>query len=86
MSDEVLKYVGLKLNKMPRFLEYSKPKYKAAKSYDDSGLYKVYREIPVNEIEIFISDTDRLHSCLYFLILAAASRFSLPLKFFKTHW
>ena len=44
---------------MPRFLEYSKPKYKAAKSYDDSGLYKVYREIPVNEIEIFLSDTDR---------------------------
>ena len=59
MSDEILKYVGLKLNKMPRFLEYSKPKYKAAKSYDDSGLYKVYREIPVNEIEIFLSDTDR---------------------------
>jgi len=59
LSDEVLKYVGLKLNIMPRFLEYSKPKYKAAKSYDDSGLYKVYREIPVNEIEIFISDTDR---------------------------
>ena len=58
--------------------EHSKPRYKAAKSYDDSGLYKVYREISVNDIEIFLSDTDRTTE------ISERYRKAIPLKEYIT--
>ena len=74
MSEEVLNYIGLKLNNIPNFFECSKPKYKSAKSYDDSGLYKVYKEVPVRDIEIFLSDSDRTTE------IAERYRKAIPLK------
>ena len=80
MSEEVLKYVGLKLNNIPNFFECSKPKYKAAKSYDDSGLYKVYKEVPIRDIEIFLSDSDRTTE------VAERYRKAIPLKDYVTRF
>ena len=57
--NNVLKYVGLNLDKVPETFAYSKPQYKNFKSYDDSKVYKVYREVPIKDIEIFLCDCDR---------------------------
>lgn len=58
MSEEVLKYANFKKETKDLF-KYKKPKYKPSKNYDDSNLYKVYREVPIKDIEIFLSDSDR---------------------------
>ena len=63
--NNVLKYVGLNLDKVPETFAYSKPQYKTSKSYDDSKVYKVYREVPIKDIEIFISDCDRTTETIY---------------------
>ncbi len=59
MSSEVLEYIGLDLNKEYKNLKCEKPEYNIAKSYDNSMLYKVYKMLPIKDIEILISYTDR---------------------------
>ena len=59
MSSEVLEYIGLDLNKEYKNLKFTKPEFNIAKSYDNSMLYKVYKMLPIKDIEILISYTDR---------------------------
>ncbi len=59
MSNEVLEYVGLELNKENENLKCTKPEYNITKSYDNYMLYKVYKNIPIKDIQILISYTDR---------------------------
>ncbi|HBC84886.1 MAG TPA: hypothetical protein DCZ30_05680, partial [Clostridiales bacterium] len=60
--DEKLKYIGLNLENMPNSLkEQVNLNYKVVKEFDNSS-YKVYKYISVNDIEIFISPTQRLSS------------------------
>lgn len=60
INNNILKYIGLSLDKIPEKLCCNKPKFKIAKSFDNSNLYKVYKKIAVKDIEILISDTDRI--------------------------
>ncbi len=59
MSNEVLEYIGLDISKSNKNLKSVKPEYNITKSYDNYLLYKVYKIIPVKDIEILISNTDR---------------------------
>ena len=59
MSNEVLEYIGLDISKINKNLKSVKPEYNITKSYDNYLLYKVYKIIPVKDIEILISNTDR---------------------------
>ncbi len=59
MSSEVLEYIGLDLNEENKNLENSKPEFNITKSYDNNMLYKVYRYVPIKDIDILISYTDR---------------------------
>lgn len=59
MSNEILEYIGLDLNKEYENLKFTKPEFNIAKSYDNSMLYKVYKVIPIKDIEILVSYTDR---------------------------
>lgn len=55
-----LKYIGLDLEKIPKFLkEYEPLNYRPLKSYDDTT-YKVYQYVDIQDIEILITPTDRL--------------------------
>ena len=55
-----LEYIGLKLERPPKFLkEFEAPKFRAPKSYD-AEKYHVYRYIDMSEIEIMISPVERL--------------------------
>lgn len=57
---EKLEYIGLNLEKVPNFLtEYEPLNYRPIQSYDDK-LYKVYKHINVQDIQILITPTDRL--------------------------
>lgn len=59
MSNELLEYIGLDLNKNNKNLKSIKPEYNITKSYDNYLLYKIYKIIPIKDIEILISNTDR---------------------------
>jgi len=59
MPDTVLEYVGLNINRISSSIKAKKPNYNSAKSFDNSALYKVYKKIPVESIDILVSDTDR---------------------------
>ena len=55
-----LEYIGLNLNRIPKFLkEYESLNFRPSKSYDDT-LYKVYKYIDIKDIELLITPTDRL--------------------------
>ena len=55
-----LAYLGLNLERIPKVLkEFSSFSFKPAKSYDDTS-YKVYQHIPVKDIQILLTPTDRL--------------------------
>ena len=57
---EKLTYLGLNLEKIPKVLKEFKPfSFRPSKSYDDIS-YKVYQYIPVNNIQILLTPTDRL--------------------------
>lgn len=57
---EKLKYIGLNLNSIPKFLkEYEEISYRASKLYDETN-YKVYKYVDINDIEILITPSDRL--------------------------
>lgn len=60
MLENKLKYIGLNLNRLPKFLTEFKPlNFRAIQSYDDN-IYKVYKHINVQDIEILLTPTDRL--------------------------
>lgn len=57
---EKLDYIGLNLNRIPKFLkEYEEISYRASKTYDETN-YKIYKYVDVKDIEILITPTDRL--------------------------
>lgn len=57
---EKLKYIGLNLEKIPKFLkEYKKFSFHPTKSYDETS-YKVYQYIKVTDVQILLTPTDRL--------------------------
>ena len=56
---EKLEYIGLNLERVPKFLQEFKPlSFRASKSYDETT-YKIYRYIDVNEIQILLTNADR---------------------------
>ncbi len=59
MLNEVLDYIGLDLNKKNKCLECSKSEFNITKSYDNSMLYKVYKMLPIKDIDILIGMSDR---------------------------
>ena len=57
---EKLEYIGLNLERVPKFLtEFTPFSFRPLKSYNDTT-YKVYKYIDVNNIEILLTPTDRL--------------------------
>lgn len=59
---EKLEYIGLDLNKIPKNLqEYTDVNFKILRAYDEKR-YKQYRFIDINDIEIFLSPTNRVDS------------------------
>ena len=56
---EVLDYIKLNINKVPKKLSTGKPKFSITKSFDNQNQYRIYKTIPVKDIEILVSDTDR---------------------------
>ena len=57
---EKLKYLGLDLKKLPKFLKESQEiLYRPSKIYDETN-FKIYKYIDINDIEILITPTDRL--------------------------
>ena len=57
---EKLEYIGLNLERIPKFLtEFTPFSFRPLKSYNDTT-YKVYKYIDVNDIEILLTPTDRL--------------------------
>ncbi len=57
---EKLDYIGLNLEKIPKFLkEFTPFSFRPLKAYDDMG-YKVYQYVDVTDIEILLTPTDRL--------------------------
>lgn len=58
--EEKLSYLGLNLEKIPKILKEFHPfSFRPSKSYDDTS-YKVYQYIPINDIQILLTPTDRL--------------------------
>ena len=59
---EKLDYIGLDLEKIPKMLqEYTEINFRTLKGYDEKK-YKQYRFIPVKDIEIMLSPTNRIES------------------------
>ena len=57
---EKLTYLGLNLERIPKFLKDFNPfSFRPSKSYDDTS-YKVYQYININDIQILLTPTDRL--------------------------
>ena len=57
---EKLDYIGLNIERVPKFLKEFEPlNFRVTKGYDDTK-NKVYRYVPVTDIEIYITPTDRL--------------------------
>ena len=57
---EKLNYLGLDLEKIPKVLKEFKPfSFRPSKSYDEIS-YKVYQYIPITDIQILLTPTDRL--------------------------
>lgn len=59
MSDEVLNYVKLHIARIPKAIKAEKPQFNTLKTVDNSSLYTVYKKIPIKDIQILISNTDR---------------------------
>ena len=58
--EKKLQDIGLNLEKIPKFLtEFEPLNFRPVKSYDET-IYKVYRHINVQDIQILITPTDRL--------------------------
>ena len=63
-NDEILKklkYINLDLENIPKELQTIKPiKYKTTRIYNKKQQYKQYRFIPIKDIQILISPTNRM--------------------------
>lgn len=58
--EEKLKYLGLDLNKIPKELQKCKPlEFRVPKFYEEKQ-YKQYRYVPVKDIQIMLTPTNRL--------------------------
>ena len=58
--EEKLKYLGLDLDKIPSFIKKFKPlEFRIPKFYDERQ-YRQYRYIPIKDIQILLSPTNRL--------------------------
>ena len=58
--EQKLEYIGLNLNRIPKFLtEFEPLNFRPLKSYDEK-VYKVYKHVNVQDIEILVTPTDRL--------------------------
>lgn len=59
LIENKLKYLGLDINNIPEYLlEYKSLSFRPIESYDKT--YKIYRDIDVENIQIFITNSDRL--------------------------
>ena len=57
---EKLEYIGLNLERVPKFLkEFTPFSFRPSKAYDDMS-YKVYQYVDVTQIQILLTPTDRL--------------------------
>lgn len=57
---EKLEYIGLNLERVPKFLkEFTSFSFRPSKAYDDMS-YKVYQYVDVTQIQILLTPTDRL--------------------------
>ena len=59
MSDEVLNYVKLHIARIQKAVKAEKPQFTTVKTLDNSSSYTLYKKIPIKDIQILISDTDR---------------------------
>lgn len=60
--EEKLKYLGLDLNNVPETLKIFEPlNYRVTKKYEENK-YRQYRFVPIKDIEILLSPTNRLNS------------------------
>ena len=58
---EKLAYIGLNLEKIPKYLtEFTPISYKPTKVYENT--YKIYKHVDVNDIQILLTPTNRLAS------------------------
>lgn len=59
--EEKLKYLGLNLEKIPASIKKFEPlEFRIPKFYDEKQQYRQYRYIPIKDIEILLSPTNRL--------------------------
>ena len=60
--EEKLKYIGLDLNNVPETLKIFEPlNYRITKKYEENK-YRQYRFVPIKDIEILLTPTNRLNS------------------------
>jgi len=60
--EEKLKYLGLDLNNVPETLKIFEPlNYRTSKKYEENK-YRQYRFVPIKDIEILLTPTNRLNS------------------------
>ena len=58
--EKKLEYIGLNLDKIPKFLtEFEPLNFRPVQSYDETS-YKVYKYVNIQDIQIMITPTDRL--------------------------
>lgn len=57
-----LKYIGLDLDNIPDFIENFKALDYIPSKYNDEQVYKVYKYINVNDIQILLTKANRLSS------------------------
>lgn len=55
-----LKYIGLDLDNIPEFIKNFKELDYRPSKYNDEHLYKVYKYINVDDIQILLTPTNRL--------------------------
>ncbi len=55
-----LKYIGLDLDNIPKFIKEIKPLDYRPSKYNDEHVYKVYKYIDIKDIQILLTPTNRL--------------------------
>lgn len=54
------KYIGLDLDNIPKFIKDFEPLDYRPSKYNDEHVYKVYKYININDIQILLTPTNRL--------------------------
>ena len=62
LSKELLNYMGFDLDNIPPELVAEKPKLTISDAKDETDIYRIYKYVSVKDIDIFISDSDRITS------------------------